>query len=232
MPVVRLAFLVTVFCAMLLGGCGGDEVASTSTGAPSATTTTLTGGATPLTAVTAWLDALSIGQYPVADEVVVVEQFVLMLAVESFSVELYEDLVSGGVSPDVSNTFWESFAAGVRGFTGADITEVDLVGERRFDAYGRHFAEVEATSPRGDLTVVAVQASDGQWYVDLLATFGPSFAPLFNPWVDRLPADASGPRQALARQLPSLQVARDRAADAGGEDARRDLEALLDRLQT
>ncbi len=217
-------------CAILVGGCGGDDADTPTTAVPSSTTTTMTGGETPLAAVTAWLDALSIGQYPVADGVVVEEQFVLMLAVESFSVELYEDLISGGVSPEVSRTFWESFAAGVRGFTGADITEVTLVGELRFEAYGQQFAEVDATSPRGDLTVVAIQAPNQQWYVDLLATFGPSFAPLFNPWVDRLPAEALGPREALARQRPSLEVARDRAADAGAEEARAELEGLLDRL--
>ncbi len=217
--------------AMLLGGCGGEDVGST-TGAPQSTTTTtgVTGGQTPLEAVTAWLDALSIGRYPAADVVVVEEQFVLLLAIESFSPQVYQDLVSGGISPTVSRTFWESFATGVKGFTGAEIAEVDVVGEERFAAYGREFAEVEATSPRGDLTIICLQGTDGQWYVDLLATFGPSFAPLLNPWVERLPSEMTAPLEALARQRSSLEVARDRAERSQGDQAGTELESLLERL--
>jgi hypothetical protein len=211
---------------MLLGGCGGDEVEPTTTGAPSPTTTILTGGQTPLEAVTAWLDALSIGRYQAADVMVVEEQFVLLLAVESFSPELYQNLVAGGVSPDVSRTFWESFVAGVRGFSGADITEVEAIGATTFAAYGREFAEIEARSPRGDLTIIARQGVDDRWHVDLLGTFGGSFAPLFNPWVERLPGEISEPLEALARQRPSLEVARDRALGADGNE----LDRLLDQL--
>ena len=226
---LRFAFLVLI-SAMLLGGCGGAEVGSTTSRAPSTTTTVIAGGQTPLEAATAWLDAISIGRYPAADVMVVEEQFVLLLAVESLSPELYDNLVTGGISPDVSRTFWESFVAGVRGFTGADITEVDVVGERRFEAYGRQFAEVEAMSPRGDLTIIARQESNGQWFVDLLATFGPSFAPLFNPWVERLPGEVSDPLEALARQRPSLEVARDRAEGTPGDQAGTELVLLLEQL--
>ena len=88
-----------------------------------------------------------------------------------------------------------------------------MLGENRFEAYGGSFAAVEVESPRGDLMVVAVETDNQRWLVDMLATFGPSFAPLFNLWIDRLPTDASAPVEALAGQLPSLQVARDRATD-------------------
>ncbi|MGI9649267.1 MAG: hypothetical protein ACR2OI_12180 [Acidimicrobiia bacterium] len=226
---LRCAFLVVLF-ATLLGGCGGDEAEPTTTTRAPTTTTTVTGGDSPLDAVTAWFDGLAIGRYPTVDEVVVTDQFVLVLAVESYSVELYEDLAANGVSPGVSRTFWESFVAGVRGFTGADITEVDVLGAEPFEAYGRSFAEVEAMSPRGDLTVVVIQEADGRWYVDLLATFGPSFAPLFNLWVDRLPPDPGGPIDALEAQLASLQVARDRAGTLPDQEAGRELDALLERV--
>jgi len=228
--VVRFAFSGVVLCALLVGGCGGDdaEVVATATSAP--TTTTVTGGETPLAAVTDWLDALSIARYGAADVMVVEEQFVLLLAVESFSPELYAELVSGGISPAVSRTFWESFASGVRGFTGAAITEVDVVGEQRFEAHGRDFAEVEATSPRGDLTIIAQMDQGGRWHVDLLATFGSSFAPLFNTWIERLPGDVIDPLEALARQRSSLQVARDRAERRRADEAVADLERLLEQL--
>lgn len=215
-------------CAFLLVGCGGNEATTSSSSAPASTTVPVAGSATALEAVTAWLDALSIGRYRLADDTVVTDQFVLVLAVESYSVEFYDDLMADGVDPSVSTTFWESFEAGVRGFTGADITEVDVVGERRFTAYGRDFAEVEGQSPRGDLTIVSIRGDDETWRVDLLATFGPSFAPLFNLWVDRLPADVVHPVEDLKRQLPSLQVARDRVQP--GSDARADLDGLLSRL--
>lgn len=218
-------------CAMLLSGCGGGgDAATTTTTRPPATTTLPEGGATPLEAVTAWLDALAIGRYAGADEMVVQDQFVLVLSVESYSVELYDELVAGGVSRSASDNFWESFVAGVRGFTGAAITEVDVLGERRFEAYGRSFAEVEAESPRGDLSIIAVLRDDGRWLVDLMATFGPSFAPLFNLWVDRLPAEATHPVETLESQRASLFVARDRAAAIGNTDAVAELDGLLERL--
>ena len=221
---------MVVLFAMLLGGCGGEEAEPTTTTRPPTTTTTVTGGASPLEAVTAWFDGLAIGRYPIVDDVVVNDQFVLMLAVESYSMELYEDLAADGVSPAVSRTFWESFVAGVRGFTGADITEVEILGAERFEAYGRSFAEVEAMSPRGDLTVVVIQEGDRRWYVDMLATFGPSFAPLFNLWVDRLPPGPGGPLDALAAQIASLQVARDRASNLSDQEARLQLDDLLERV--
>lgn len=226
-----LRFIGVVLCAMVLGGCNGEAADPTTTRAPQTTTSHATGGDSALQAVTSWLDALSIGRYPVADELVVENQFVLILAVESFSLDVYQDLASEGISPDVSRTFWESFVAGVQGFTGANITEVDVVGAQAFEAYGRRFAEVEASSPRGDLTIVAVLEPDGKWYVDLLATFGQSFAPLFNPWVDRLPSGETAPIQALAGQMASLEVARDRAVGAAGREARMELDALLGRLR-
>ena len=221
---------MVVLFAMLLGGCGGEEAEPTTTTRPPTTTTTVTGGASPLEAVTAWFDGLAIGRYPIVDDVVVNDQFVLMLAVESYSMELYEDLAADGVSPAVSRTFWESFVAGVRGFTGADITEVEILGAERFEAYGRSFAEVEAMSPRGDLTVVVIREGDRRWYVDMLATFGPSFAPLFNLWVDRLPPGPGGPLDALAAQIASLQVARDRASNLSDQEARLQLDDLLERV--
>lgn len=222
--------MVVVFAA-LLGGCGGGEAETTTTTHPATTTTTVTGGASALEAVTTWVDGLAIGRYPIVDDVVVRDQFVLVLAVESYSVELYEDLAAAGVAPGVSRTFWESFVAGVRGFTGADIAEVEVVGAEHFEAYGRSFAEVEAVSPRGDLTVVAIQEADGRWYVDLLATFGPSFAPLFNLWVDRLPPDPGGPVDSLAAQIGSLRVARDRASGLADQIARMELDSLLERVE-
>lgn len=218
-------------CAMLLSGCGGGESAATTSSAVVATTTTaLSGGSTPLEAVTTWLDALAIGQYSGADDMVVAEQFVLVLAVESYSVELYDELVAGGVSREASRNFWESFVAGVRSFTGAAITEVDVLGEQRFEAHGRAFAQVEARSPRGDLTVIAVQDADEQWLVDLLATFGPSFAPLFNLWVDRLPPEATHAIGSLQDQTASLRVARDRAEAVGNAEAVMELDGLLGSL--
>lgn len=218
-----------MMCAFLLVGCGGSEATTSTSSAPVSTTVPAAGSATPLEAVTTWLDALSIGRYRLADEAVVADQFVLVLAVESYSVELYDDLVADGIDPSVSTTFWESFQAGVRGFTGADITEVEVVGERRFTDYGRSFAEVAGESPRGDLSIVSVLGEDGTWRVDLLATFGPSFAPLFNLWVDRLPPDVVHPIDDLRRQRPSLEVARDRVRPES--DARADLDGLLSRLE-
>ncbi|MDH3605997.1 MAG: hypothetical protein OER12_03285 [Acidimicrobiia bacterium] len=212
--------------ALVLVSCGGDSAEPSTTLTPT-TETSVTGGETALAVVDEWLDALAIGRYGVADVMVVDEQFVLLLAVESFSVDLYEALVEDGIGQEVSATFWESFVLGVRGFTGAGITEVEILGADPFSAYGRRFAEVEATSPRGDLTVVAILGDDARWHVDLLATFGSSFAPLFRQWVDRLPAGADAPLQALGRQRASLEVARDRAIAAGEDEARVELDDLL-----
>lgn len=220
--------MALAMCAMLLSGCGGDGGAdeTTTTRAPTTTTTIAPGGGTPLEAAATWLDALAIGRYGDADRAVVKDQFVLLLALESYSLDLYNELATNGVSPDVSRNFWDSFVGGVRGFTGADITEVEVVGAASFDAYDRSFAVVDAESPRGDLTIVVVEGGDGWWRVDLFATFGPTFAPLLNLWVDRLGA-GSPADSALDRQLPSLRVARDRASFLQDPTALNELDGLL-----
>lgn len=174
-----------------------------------------------------WLDALTIERFTVADDMVIEQQFVLIVAVESFSIDVYRDLVATGVAPAVSRNFWGSFVAGLRGFTGAAIAEVSVEGERRFAAYDIEFAEVGLVAPLGEASVVARLESDGRWYVDLLATFGSGFSPLFNSWLERLPAEATDPREALQAQRSSLRLARDRLQSGADTEVVAELDRLL-----
>lgn len=218
--------------AVLVAGCGSRGADTTATSArPSSTTTTVvTGGTTPLEAATVWLDALTLERFETAGAAVVDGQLVLLVAVESFSTDVYDDLVTNGISPSVSRNFWSSFVNGLRGFTGAAITEVSAQGERRFSAYGSEYAEVGLESPLGSATVITMLEADGRWYVDLLATFGPGFSPLFNMWLERLPADEPEPRFALEAERASLQVARDRLVGTADQETLAELERLLTNL--
>lgn len=224
--------LLLGLAAVLVAGCeSGGADTSVTTARPEPTTTTVAiGGASPTDAVTLWLDALTIERFDLADQVVVADQFVLLVAVESYSVDVYRDLLDNGVSPAVSRNFWASFVSGLRGFTGATITEVAVEAERRFAAYGSDYAEVGLTSPLGSASVVTRLESDGRWYVDLLATFGPGFAPLFNLWLERLPPDQIDPQEALIAERPSLMVARDRLEGAADAETIGEVERLLDAL--
>lgn len=176
-----------------------------------------------------WVDTLAIGAYEEADLVVGESQVVLLIAVESYSPEIYHQLADEGVDSEMSRNFWASFVGGFEAFTGAAITDVVVGEERQFVAEGRNFAEVDLISSRGDATVIAMQ-DEGRWFVDVLATFGPSFSSLFNLWVERLPADATAPRAALGRQAVSLKVARDRLNPELDSGAAAELDRLLGQL--
>lgn len=229
--VSRFTLLLTL-AAVLVAACGSGGADTTVTTAPPETTTTTAamGGSSPTDAVTVWLDALTTERFDIADQVVVSGQFILLVAVESYSVDVYRDLLDNGVTPEVSRNFWASFVSGLRGFTGAAITEVAVEGERRFAAYGSEYAEVGLASPLGSASVVTRLERDGRWYVDLLAAFGPGFAPLFNLWLERLSADEIDPRQALLAERPSLQVARDRLVPGPDAETIDEIDRLLDAL--
>ena len=187
------------------------------------------GKATPAEAVAFWVDTLAIGSYQAAELVVDEAQVVLLIAVESYSAEVFEQLSADGVDPDVNAAFWSSFVGGFEAFTGAAITDVGVGAERPFEYGGRSFAEVDLFSSRGEATVIAI-VEDGRWYVDVLATFGPSFSSLFNLWIERLPPEATAPRLALSQQATSLAVARDRLDPELEAGAVAELTLLLDRL--
>ncbi len=214
--------------ALIAASCGSDRAAdSTTTRAPTTTTVvTIRGQATPIDAVAFWVDMLAIGSYEGADLVVEEDQVVLLIAVESYSAEVFEQLSKDGVD---HAAFWSSFVGGFEAFTGAAITDVAVGAEHPFEFDGRSFAAVDLFSPRGDVEVIATEES-GRWYVDVLATFGPSFSSLFNLWIERLPPEAAAPRLALSQQSTSLAVARDRLDSNLDAAAVAELTLLLDRL--
>lgn len=228
LKVSRWVLLIGVL-ALVATACNRATNTTTTARAP-ATTTTLGGEATPADAVARWVDTLALGSYQEADMVVDEAQVVLLIAVESYSPEVFDQLARDGVDASMSSSFWESFVAGFEGFTGAAITDVVVGGEHRFEADGREFAEVELLSPRGDAMVVAVK-DEGRWFVDVLATFGPSFSSLFNLWMERLPPEATAPRDALGLQLTSLSVARDRLDPDLSPESYGELERLLEVLE-
>lgn len=220
--------LIGVF-VVLTASCGGAGTVTTATQPPTPATSAPGGEATPADAVARWVDALAVGSYQDAGMVVDEAQIVLLIAVESYSPEVYDQLASDGVDATMSHSFWASFVDGFEGFTGAAITDVVVGEERRFEAGGRDYAEVELLSPRGEAMVVTVE-DEGRWYVDVLATFAPSFSSLFNLWMERLPAEAVAPREALGRQRSSLSVAKDRLNPELDAEALGELDLLLGRL--
>lgn len=228
--VSRRVQIIGVVLVLLASACGGGDEASSSispTAAP--TTSAVVGEASPSEAVAFWVDTLAVGSYHNAGLVVGEDQVVLLIAVESYSPEVYAQLADDGIGQDMSRSFWSSFVGGFEAFTGAAITEVVVGEERRFRAGGQNFAEVDLLSSRGEATVIAVE-EERRWFVDVLATFGPSFASLFNLWVERLPPDATAPRAALREQSISLTVARDRLDRELDAGAVAELDLLLESL--
>jgi len=218
---------IGVVLTLIAASCGSDRAAdSTTTRAPTTITVVIRGQATPIDAVAFWVDMLAIGSYEGADLVVKEDQVVLLIAVESYSAEVFEQLSKDGVD---HAAFWSSFVGGFEAFTGAAITDVAVGAEHPFEFGGRSFVAVDLFSPRGDVEVIATEES-GRWYVDVLATFGPSFSSLFNLWIERLPPEATAPRLALSQQSTSLAVARDRLDVTLDAAAVAELTLLLDRL--
>lgn len=233
---VRWLVVILGLTGALLSGCAGDDADSTNTTAPTTlppvATTVTHAQASPTDAVGYWLDTLVLARYDKAHMVVEPDQFLLTVAVEGFSTDLYDRFAAGGVPADVRVNYWASFVAGFESMSGSRLETLAVGAGERFSRFGRTYAAVDLIGPEGEAAVlVAVyDVEDGGWYVDFVASFGPSLAPLFSTWYDQLP-EGSAARARLVGQLPSWQLAAERVPEWDVNSAEV-VAAVLERLES
>jgi hypothetical protein len=206
-PLVVLGLLGLLLTGCALGDAGTTTTLVPTTLPPVATTVTHA-QASPEDAVGYWIDSLVLARYDTAGRVVEPDQFLLTVAAEGFSSDLYDRFIAQGVPTDVRLNYWSSFVAGFEGISGERLDTLAVGPSRRFTRLGRTYAGVDLVGPNGEAAVIMAvyDLEEAGWYVDLIASFGSNLAPLFSTWYDQLPPDSSA-RERLMAQLPSWEVA-------------------------
>lgn len=180
-------------------------------------------------AVAFWIDSLVLGRYDRAHMTVEPDQFLLAVAAEGETSELYERLAADGVPEGARVNFWASFVSGFEEASGGRLDTLVVQPEEPFTLFGRQYAVVELTGPEGGVDMVAVlDPQRSVWYLDLFGTFGPALLPLFQPWVGAL-EDDSGAKLSMQSEADSWRVASERLPD-WDEAGRAEIAALLSAL--
>ena len=221
------------FLGLLLAACSdGDSqtTTTTTTTVPPVATTVSHAQASPADAVGYWLDTLVLARYDKAHLAVEPDQFLLTVAVEGFSSDLFDRFAAEGVPADVRVNYWASFVDGFEVISGERLDTLAVGAVERFAGFGKTYATVDLIGPAGEAAVIIAvyDIEEDGWFVDFMASFGPSLAPLFSTWYDQLSADSAA-RRLLISQLPSWQVAADRIP-LWDVDSAEILDAVLDRL--
>lgn len=212
---VRRWVALLLAIAGLLSACGdgaaGDS--TTTTLAVSSTTTLVPGMDNAHDAVAFWIDSLVLGRYDRAHMTVEPNQFLLAVAAEGETSEIFDQMASTGVPVDARVNFWTSFVDGFEDASGARLDTLAVQAEAPFQMFGGQFAVVELLGPDGGVDMVAVRDQDrGTWYVDLIGSFGPSLVPLFQPWVAGLEPESAA-MDAMQQGAVSWQVSAARLPD-------------------
>jgi hypothetical protein len=207
-PGVRMAAL---FLAMMLvaGVACGPSPQPEST-----TTTTLGGASSPEDALTALFDAIVHDRYQDTAMLTFDDQLALLVSLEGYAVGDTAATLSRGLPDQVRENFWESFSTGFPAFAEEDLAGVLIGGGEEFSVEGKGFATVAVAlrQSEGSGDWIARRDEQGRWRLELLATFGPSFATPFRDWLAGLgsSSDAEMAREALADQRASLLAALER----------------------
>ncbi len=142
-------------------------------------------------------------------------------------------MLTEGVPEEVRANFWGSFAAGVFGFTGEELSDVLLGSADIFTVEGVRFTAMPVTfrQQAGMREFVTRRDAEGGWRVDLFATFGTAFVTPLQTWLEEVPDDDAGDvvRDTILGQRTSLLAATTRRplGEVGAVDAA-EVEALME----
>ncbi len=226
---VLMAAFSIVVVAMFVQGCARglapDATEQSSTTRPEPVETV--GAATGQLAVQSFLAAVEAGSAERLAPLVSDLQMALLVGVEDPTGDLMAELVTDDVPVGVARNFWAAFADSFEPFAGADLTGWRIGSDRAVIVEGVTYVFVEIEHDLGSTELVAVEGTNG-WTVDLIASFGHSFAPVFNHWLDGSPANAATWGPVLAGQIASIEMSVDRTdADSIYQQ---DLAVLADRV--
>jgi hypothetical protein len=177
----------------------------------STTTTTLGGAGSPEEALTDLFAAIELGNYQDTARLTFDDQLALVVSLEGFNVADTASMLSNGLPDHVRANFWQSFSTGFPIFAEEELAGVLIGGSEEFSVEGRGFATVAVAlrQSEGSGDWIARRDGQGRWRLDILATFGPSFASPLRQWLAGLndSPDADVARAALANQRASLLAA-------------------------
>ncbi len=196
------------------GGCsGGGADTTTTTAAPPI------GAPSPLAAVEAWVDGLVTGDTAAVAALVSDDQLAILIAIDNgLDGTATAQLVRGGISDELRLGYWDSFREGFAEFGDAPLDDLSLGEVVRFEAPGGVYAAVEAgfSTRIGSTEIIAREAADGTWQVDLLATIGASLVRPLRTMLAEMPSGDDGliVRGLLQTAVPSLLASLERPAVA------------------
>jgi len=184
------------------------------------------GGLTAEVAIESFLTALEEGSSE-AGEMVAPNQLALLIGVEEPTGDLMTGLLTDGVEPEVASNFWQSFSESFEPFAGTNLAGWETGESRAVISDGTTFVFVTVEHELGESELVAAEAG-GAWFVDIVASFGHAFAPVFNHWLDGEPVRQAEWEDAMIDQRVSVLMAMDRTDP--DSIYQQDLAGWLDRI--
>ncbi|MFQ5967827.1 MAG: hypothetical protein ACE5MI_09470 [Acidimicrobiia bacterium] len=195
----RVSFLLLLF---LLAACRASPAPTTL--AP------VEGADTPKQAVEELIGALAAGDWQATAPYVDETQIALLTAIEGVPASETAEMLRAGLTNQVRANFWQGFVEGFLMFSQEEASQLLLGDPTHFEVEGLSFSAV-ALSLRHHPGIGSwiVRNTDGDWWVDLFATIGPSFANPLRDWLESLPDDDNGRliRAEMVAQEPSFTAA-------------------------
>ncbi len=231
---VALLVVTLLGMGLLLAGCAravdpGAAAVPAPTGPAPSPTTAGAGVIAPTgqIAVRDFLEALEGGDPELATSLVPETQLALLVGVEEPTGALMADLLSSGVSARVADNFWKAFSDSFEPFAGSGLSGWELASDRAVIVDGVTYVFVEVEHDVGASELVATETPAG-WVVDLVASFGHAFAPVFNHWLDNGPGHETVWGPVMADQIASVEMSIERTNPASVYQ--QDLAAWVERI--
>lgn len=209
--------------------------ASCSSSADVTTTEPVVSNGTPSEVVAGWLGALASGSTPEARYIDDLRLAIILAVENGFSVAETAEVVTGGLTDSLRQSWWRSFATEFAAFGGEGLSDIEIGETATYTVGTETFAAV--TLMRGDPTteIILRQSDEGEWMIDMVATVGPTLVrPLRAAYVGLGgDEDAMAVRAAFRSVAGSLVAARQRDAinDALPETFLIEVDALADLLR-
>ncbi len=193
---------MSVALVVVLGSCGGSGAEEPTTTSPAMF---------PTGVVRVWLDAVASGDLGrIASSVDETSAVIVIAAENDYSVGELASLLEGGLSGGVASTYWGSFEDSFREFRGISLSSIVVGDFEMLDVDDGEYAAVRLMTSEGATDVVTRRGEDGQWRIDMVATFGPALVRLLRAVLDEAADDPIGAlvRSGFSRAvLPGLAAA-------------------------
>jgi len=157
-----------------------------------------------------WVNAVAASDTEAIEVAVDQSALVVVAAAENaYTLEETAALLQEGLSPEVSDLYWEVFRDEFASFSGTSFRDLEVGVYEEFSTKGTDFAQVTLRGEFANGTVVTVQTPTG-WQVDMAATVGPALVTQIRDFAEQLddsPEARLVERALLERVVPGLYAA-------------------------